>query len=244
MPADQTSFRNRLLTALPPEVFAGLAPFVERIDLPLRHRLVDANVPTTEFVFLESGLGSVVASSNDNESVEVGHVGPEGVSGAHLFLGTDTSPNRTFMQVAGSGARVPAPVLLDLVARSEPVRNFFLGYLHSCEIQMAQSALANARYNMNERLARWLLMCHDRLDGNDLSLTHEFLALMLGVRRSGVTNEIHVLEGLNVIHATRGNVRIIDRGKLEEIAGGCYGVAEAEYERLMGLPIKRVLDPA
>jgi hypothetical protein len=97
---------------------------------------------------------------------------------------------------------------------------------------------------MNERLARWLLMCHDRLDGNDLSLTHEFLALMLGVRRSGVTNEIHVLEGLNVIRATRGNVRIIDRGKLEEIAGGCYGVAEAEYERLMGLPIKRVLDPA
>jgi CRP-like cAMP-binding protein len=243
MAVEQSSFRNRLLTALPEDDFAVLAPYIQRVDLPLRHTLVDSGNPTESFTFLESGLASVVASSADEESVEVGHVGPEGVSGYHLFLGTSTTPNRTFMQVAGGGARVPAPVLLDMVANSARVRNFFLGYVHSCEIQLAQSALANARYNMNERLARWLLMCHDRLDGNDLPLTHEFLALMLGVRRSGVTNEMHVLEGMNAIRATRGNVRIIDRSKLEEIAAGCYGVAEAEYERLLGLPIKRVVDP-
>jgi CRP-like cAMP-binding protein len=205
----------------------------------VRQGLVVPNEPTDAFVFLESGLGSVVATSADDEAVEVGHIGPEGVSGAHLFLGTKTTPNKTFMQVAGSGALVPAKVLLALVAASDDLRAFFLGYVHSCEIQLAQSALANARYNMNERLARWLLMCHDRLEGNDLPLTHEFLALMLGVRRSGVTNEIHILEGVNAIRATRGNVRIIDRAKLESIAAGCYGVAEAEYERLMGLPIKR-----
>jgi CRP-like cAMP-binding protein len=240
---EQSSFRNRLLTALPADVFEALSPRIERVDLPLRHTLVDANIPTDAFVFLESGLASVVASSSDDESVEVGHVGPEGVTGYHLFMGTATTPNRTFMQVAGSGAKVPATLLLDMVAKSAAVRNFFLGYVHSCEIQLAQSALANARYNMNERLARWLLMCHDRLDGNDLPLTHEFLALMLGVRRSGVTNEMHVLEGLNAIKATRGNVRIVDRAKLEEIAAGCYGVAEAEYERLLGVPIKRVVDP-
>jgi CRP-like cAMP-binding protein len=143
------------------------------------------------------------------------------------------------MQVTGHGLKVPANVLLNLTAQSPSLKDFFLRYVHSCEIQLAQSALANARYNMNERLARWLLMCHDRLDSIDLPLTHEFLALMMGVRRSGVTNEIHVLEGLHAIRATRGNVRILDRRKLEEIAAGCYGVAETEYERLLGLPIKR-----
>ncbi|MBY2944520.1 winged helix-turn-helix domain-containing protein, partial [Rhizobium leguminosarum] len=86
-------------------------------------------------------------------------------------------------------------------------------------------------------LARWILMCHDRLEGNNLAITHEFLALMLGVRRSGVTNELHVLEGVHAIRSTRGNVRIVDREKLIEIAGGCYGVPEREYERLLGLPL-------
>jgi CRP-like cAMP-binding protein len=242
MALDQSSFRNRLLTALPGDAFEQLAAHIEVIDLPLRTTLVESDQPTESFVFIESGLGSVIARSVDDEAVEVGHVGPEGVSAAHLFLGTATTPNRTFMQVAGSGAKMPADVLLALTVKSESLRNFFLGYVHTCEIQMAQSALANARYNMNERLARWLLMCHDRLDGNDLPLTHEFLALMMGVRRSGVTNEMHVLEGIGAIKATRGRVRIIDRAKLEEVAAGCYGVAEAEYERLMGIPIKRLVD--
>jgi CRP-like cAMP-binding protein len=237
---EQSSVRNRLLSALPQDAFAALAPHFVAVDLPLRHSLVKANQPTDSFVFIENGLGSVVASSVDEKAVEVGHVGPEGVSAAHLFLGTSTTPNDTFMQVGGHGFQAPANILLDMTAGSPGLRDFFLRYVHSCEIQLAQSALANARYNMNARLARWLLMCHDRLDGINLPLTHEFLALMLGVRRSGVTIEIHVLEGLNAIRATRGNVRIRDRSKLEEIAAGCYGVAEAEYERLMGLPIKQL----
>ena len=242
MAQDQSSYRNRLLTILPREAFEQLAPHLEVVDLPLRHSLVESARPTEAFVFIESGLGSMSAKSADEEAVEIGHIGPEGVSGAHLFMGTATTPNATFMQVAGHGVRLPAAVLLGMITHSEPLRNLFLSYVHTCEIQMAQSALANARYNMNERLARWLLMCHDRLDGNDLPLTHEFLALMMGVRRSGVTNEIHVLEGLGAIKATRGRVRIIDRQLLEGIAGGCYGVAEAEYERLMGIPIKHVVD--
>ena len=98
-----------------------------------------------------------------------------------------------------------------------------LRYVHSCQIELASSALANARYSMHERLARWLLMCHDRVDGNDLPLTHEFLALMLGVRRSGVTNELHIIEGLGAIKATRGNVRILNRPQLEAMAGGATG---------------------
>jgi CRP-like cAMP-binding protein len=235
---DQSSLRNRLLTGLPTDAFERLVPHLEMIDLPQRHSLVEADRPTEMFVFLEMGLGSVVAQTIDDEAVEIGHIGLEGVTGAHLFLGTATTPNKTFMQVAGSGLKVAVEVLLALTKQSEELRNFFLSYVHTCEIQMAQSALANARYNMNERLARWLLMCHDRMEGNDLPLTHEFLSLMLGVRRSGVTNEIHILEGMAAIKATRGNVKIINRAKLEEIAGGCYGVAEQEYERLIGLPLK------
>ena len=98
--------------------------------------------------------------------------------------------------------------------------------------------MANARYSVHERLARWLLMSHDRLDGDDLPLTHEFLAIMLGVRRSGVTDQIHILEGIGAIKATRGNIHIISRSKLENVAGGSYGLPEQEYHRLIGRPIK------
>jgi hypothetical protein len=222
---EQGDYRNRLLGALPADLFALLAGHLEPVELPFRHVLTTAHISPDFVVFIESGLGSVV--------------GAEGSSAAHLFLGTLTTPNQTFMQVAGYGSSIPAEIVLALAADSAPLRNSFLRYIHSCEIQVAHSAVANARYNMNERLARWLLMCHDRMDGNDLPLTHEFLSLMLGVRRSGVTNEIHVLEGLKAIRATRGNIRVIDRALLEEIAGGSYGVAEAEYERLIGVPIRR-----
>jgi CRP-like cAMP-binding protein len=140
------------------------------------------------------------------------------------------------MQVEGSGILVPTRTIRHAVAENPEMRDFFLRYVHTTVLQLAHSALANARYNMHERLARWILMCHDRLDGNNLAVTHEFLALMLGVRRSGVTNELHVLEGLHAIRSTRGNVRVLDREKLIEIAGGCYGVPEREYEKLLGLP--------
>jgi len=234
----QDLVRNRLLAALPPKSFARLRPFLEPVDLPVRQVLTEPDRPTTHAYFLESGLGSVVATSPHGEAVEVGHVGPDGVSGFHVFLGTDQTPNYTAMQTDGSGLRIAVPQLLAVVAEDAMMRDFFLRYVHCCQIQLASSALANARYTMHERLARWLLMCHDRLEGDDLPLTHEFLALMLGVRRSGVTNELHVIEGLGAIRSTRGNVRILDRGRLQEMARGSYGVAEREYERLMGVSLR------
>jgi len=234
---DQSACQNRLLSAMSPEAFARLQKHMTIVDLPLRHVLVTADVPVSSVCFLETGLGSMIATSSDDERIEV--VGPEGMSSAHVCLATLQSPNQTFMQVAGTGIQVPIEPFLELMDNDQAARSFFLNYVHSCDIQLAQSALANGRYNINERLARWLLMCHDRMDGNELPLTHEFLALMLGVRRSAVTNEIHILEGLNAIKATRALIRIKDRPKLEEIAGGCYGVAEREYERLLGLPLKR-----
>jgi CRP-like cAMP-binding protein len=234
---DQSTVGNRLLRALPEPAFAALRPHLTALDLPLRYVLTEANEPNEFVYFIESGLGSVVATSSDDERIEVGHVGREGLGGYHVVLMTDQTPNRTFMQTPGTALAAPVSVFLDILDGHKAARDLFLRYVHSCEVQLAHSALANGRYSMQERLARWLLMCHDRLDGDHLELTHEFLALMLGVRRSGVTNELHILEGIHAIKATRGNVQVIDRDRLEEVAGGSYGLPEREYERLIGLPI-------
>jgi CRP-like cAMP-binding protein len=239
---------------MPQEAFDLLQPSMQRVELPLRHELVAPNLPAQRVYFLESGLGSLVANSSDNESVEAGHIGYEGMAGAHVVLKIDMTPNGTFMQVEGAGIAVPTTALLSVLEQVPAANDLLLRYVHCCELQLAQSTLANARYNMHERLARWLLMCHDRLSTPVLPLTHEFLALMLGVRRSGVTNEIHVIEGIGAIKASRGAIKIINRKKLEDIAGGCYGMPESEYERFYRLAstaigrqwrgLRLTLDPA
>ena len=235
----QSKIKNLLLRALPAEAFELLQPAMQGAELPLKFEMITPDVPNEAVYFLERGLGSVVATNSDEESVEVGHIGYEGMAGAHVLLKVDRTPNRTFMQVGGSGIIVPVPALTSVLQRVPAANDLFLKYVHSCELQLAHSALANARYTMPERLARWLLMCQDRIQDDDLPLTHEFLALMLGVRRSGVTNEIHILEGVHAIKASRGNIRIRDRQKLEDMAGGSYGIPEIEYERLIGLSIKQ-----
>jgi CRP-like cAMP-binding protein len=219
---------------------------MEAVDLPIRQVLVEKNQPTTHVYFLESGLGSIVASSDDEHSIEVGHVGREGMSASHIVLHVDQSPNRTFMQAAGHGLRVPVEVIREARERDTGMRVMLLRYVHYCEQQFVESALANGRYSTQQRLARWILMCHDRLDGDELPVTHEFLALMLGVRRSGVTNHLHVLEGEHAIKSVRGRLTIVSREKLEELASGCYGLPERIYERLLNRPVytrrQRALD--
>lgn len=236
---DQSGVRNLLLKALPSQAFDFLQPSMEAIDLPIKFDVVVSDVPTTHVCFIESGLASVVATSSDDEAIEVGHIGPEGMAGTHVLLRTDRTPNKTFMQVAGDGIRVPVAELAEMIATFSAANDLLLNFVHCAELQLSHSALANARYNMHERLARWLLMCHDRMSGDNLPLTHEFLSLMLGVRRSGVTNELHIIEGMRAIKATRANIRVIDREKLEEIAGGSYGLPEREYERLIGQNMRR-----
>ncbi|MGV1754673.1 Crp/Fnr family transcriptional regulator [Agrobacterium sp. CG674] len=234
----QSTVQNLLLRSLPEEAFALLKPDMKRVGLPLRSELVSPDLPIEDVNFLESGLASVVATNSDDESVEVGHVGFEGMSGTHLVLGVESTPNKTFMQVEGSAIAIPAATLLSVIEQLPEAKKIILRYVHCRDMQLSHSALANARYNMSERLARWILMCHDRLRTNDLPLTHEFLSLMLGVRRSGVTNEIHILEGVHAIKATRGNIKILDRQKLEEMASGSYGIPEREYERYIGWSIR------
>ena len=235
----QSEVRNLLLRALPQEAFHLLQPELEVVELPVKTGLIEPGVPPELVYFLERGLASLVATNSDDESVEVGHIGFEGMAGAHVFLKVEQSPNRTFMQIEGVAITAPVSKLMTAVEQVPAAHDLFLRYVHCCELQLAHSALANARYNMHERLARWLLMCHDRLEDDDLPLTHEFLSLMLGVRRSGVTNEIHVLEGVQAIKATRANIRILNRPKLEDMAGGSYGIPEHEYEKYIGFTIRR-----
>lgn len=235
----QSNVQNLLLRALAPEAFDLLRGTMQSVELAVKFELIAPHVPSETAYFLESGLGSVVAANADDEAVEVGHIGYEGMAGAHVFLKVDQTPNRTFMQVEGHGISVRVSALLSMAQQVPSANDLLLRYVHCCELQLAHSALANARYNLTERLARWLLMCHDRLRDDDLPLTHEFLSLMLGVRRAGVTNEIHILEGVHAIKATRGNIRILDRRKLEHMAGGSYGMPEREYEQHTGFPIRR-----
>jgi len=229
--------RNRILASLPSQSFDRLVGDLEAVKLSFRQVLVEPNEPTENVYFLESGLGSVVANAPDsNKRIEIGHIGFEGMSGIHCLLGVDRTPARTFMQAAGSALRISAEHLTLAMSEDPALKAHLLRYVQSYQLQLAYSALANGRYTIPERLARWLLMCHDRIGSDVMPLQHEFLALMLGVRRSGVTTEIHVLEGVHAIKATRARIQILDRAKLEEFAGGCYGIPEAEYVRLMEQP--------
>ena len=138
------------------------------------------------------------------------------------------------MQIAGSGFRIGAGDFLRCVEQCRSLRDLVLRFVHVFMTQTAQSALVNGSSVIEERLARWVLMCRDRLDADEFPITHDFLSMMLGVRRSSVTDAIHILEGTHLIKATRGNIRILDRPNLERAAGASYGVPESEYTRLIG----------
>jgi CRP-like cAMP-binding protein len=233
-PSSTAEFRNRLLNALASDDLQALLPHLEHVELKLRASLVDIDADIEYVHFIESGIASVVASSTDGERIEVGHIGWEGLSGTAVCLGVTVGSTETFMQVAGDGYRIRTADFAKLLTTNPTLRDLMLRYIYTQQIQVAYSALANARYDLRQRLARWLLMCHDRVDGDVLILTHEFLSLMLGVRRAGVTGEMHILEGMGLIKATRGSIRIIDRARTEELAAGSYGHPELVYDTLIG----------
>jgi CRP-like cAMP-binding protein len=230
----QPSVQNRLLAAMSAEDFGLLQANLEAVPLELRDVLVEPNKSIKYVHFVESGLASVIAVSPGREELEVGHVGREGLTGIAVINGVDRTPNRTIVQAAGSAFRLRADHLNEAMEESPSLRALLLRFMQTFLVQTAQSALANGRYTIQERLARWLLMFHDRIDGDNLPLTHELVSLMLGVRRAGVTEALHHLEADAMIAVTRGEIVVRDRTKLEEAANGCYGLPEAEYGRLIG----------
>lgn len=229
-----TDIRNRLLRALPPASFELVASCLERVVLPVNHVLVEADAPTVFVHFLDHGAAVMATVDPDGfKMAEVGHIGREGMSGFHVLHGVEVSPHRTTVHVPSAGHRLAVSTLNALCDDDPDLRRHLLRYVHTYETQLAQTALANARFGIQQRLARWILMSHDRLESDDLPLTHEFLSLVLGVRRAGVTNELHVLEGMGLIKALRALIRIRDRAGLERVAGSAYGLSEREYERLI-----------
>ena len=225
--------RNRILAALSNADLALLQPHLERVPLKMRQRLHWPNWPIRSVYFPESGIASVVAvSASERRQVEIGIVGREGMTGLPIVLGADSSPCDTFIEVEGEGQCISTQKLRQTMDESATILKCFLRYAHVFAVQTAYTALANARGNIEERLARWLLMTHDRLDGDKLGLTHEFISLMLGVRRAGVTSALQGFEAKGLIERARSTVVIKDRAGLEEAANGLYGPPEAEFKRL------------
>jgi len=235
---NQSGVRNRLLASLSAEDFALVQPHLESVTLELRQHLFWAEKAITHVTFPESGIASIVADTTEGR-FEVGMVGSEGLAGVPIVLGVDRSPHTCLVQGAGEAFRIGAAELQAAMDASRSLRALLLRFAHIFIVQVSQTAYANAGYSIDERLARWLLMTHDRLEQDDMPLTHEFLSIMLGTRRPGVTLAVQVLEGIGAIRATRGRITMRDRGKLEQIAGHSYGFAEKEYSNVFQFPIKR-----
>jgi CRP-like cAMP-binding protein len=223
---------NKILSLLSSEDAALLAPHLETIELQRDQVLFEPLAPIEYVYFFKGGLSSEVALNPDGNSIEVACVGYEGFSGVPVVLGLESSPHKSFMQAGGQGLRIRSEDLRGAMASSASLSALLLRYVHVFMIQIAASALADGRYQVEQRLARWLLMCNDRL-GAELPLTHDFLSLMLGVRRPSVTDALHVLEGQRLIYAERSLIKIRNRRGLEEAAGSAYGMPEQEYRRVI-----------
>jgi CRP-like cAMP-binding protein len=224
--------RNAILKCLSGSDRDLLRPDLEPIDLPVRHRLAEANRSIDWVYFLEAGIASITTSVRHEIPIEIGIVGREGVVNLPVLMGSDRSPSETYMQIHGTGYRLSADRLREAMARSPTLTPILLRFVHVFMVQTASTVLANGRGNIGERLARWLLMARDRVDGESVALTHEFLATMLGVRRPGVTVALREFERRGFIDGGRGVITLLDRSALETAANGYYGVAEAEFHRL------------
>jgi len=228
----QSSIHNQLLAGLAPEDYAALQPHLEPVQLAVRQVLSEPDQTIEHIYFPEMGLASMTTDGGDSV-IEVGIIGREGMTGTAVVMGTDRAPFKCFIQMEGHGTRITAAALKAAIS-SRPVLDRRLRlYAQAMAVQTAATAFANAEHTVEMRLARWLLMCHDRTDGDDIHLTHEFLSMMLGVRRPGVTTAIHILEGNGLIRASRGVITVRSRQGLETLADNAYGLPEAEYARLM-----------
>lgn len=224
---------NGLLRALSDQDRNALQPLLKRVDLHRGQVLEGPALAIDHALFLETGLASVVALSPQGE-VGVGVVGYDGMTGIGIVLGGGRPANETRIHAAGSALAIAASDLRNLQRERPALNDLLLRYVQVSLTQASQNALCNSLARMEEKLARWILMSHDRFRGNDLTVTHEFISLMLGVRRQGITVAMHELEGGGLIKSTRENIRVLDRDGLIARAAGAYGICEEEYERLIG----------
>jgi len=227
----QSASKNKILLRMAAADFALLQPDLESIELPIRRQLEQRGRKVEHVYFPQSGLASMVVSAGANHSIEVGIIGCEGMTGLSVLLEGDRPWHETFIQTAGTGLRLTAEQLRAAMDKSPTLRTLLLRYAYNLVSQMAYTALANGRYKIEERLARWLLMACDRAESNTIRLTHEFLALMLGARRAGVTAALAEIQKRGILKMQRGVITVVDRNGLEDTANGSYGVPEIEYKR-------------
>lgn len=229
-----TSTRNLLLQALPSDELERFLPHLERVDVHKGEVLVSVGEPLEFAYFPEGGLSSNLLITGEGRRVEVGCFGYEAMVSTATVLGSDLSPHEIQVQVSGAWLRVGVDTLRSAIERSPALHKLLLRYAHTVVLTLSQTAMSNGLFSVEERLARWILMAHDRLEGNELPLTHDFLAIMLANQRSSVTLAMQTLEGYGAIRAKRALIVVRDRGMLCDLAGASYGPAEAEYERLIG----------
>ena len=232
--SNQAKIRNRLLSALPAEDFAMLAPRMTRVTLELGQTLHHHGDVIDQVYFVETGFISALTVLSDGQPLEIGLIGAEGVAGFAVVLGGKTSYSETTCQTGGEAYRMSADALREAFAKSPALRDLLLRYVLIFQVQVAQTAACNAHHALEQRLARWLLAAHDRSGTAELSLTQDLIAVMLGVRRATVSIAASTLQRAGVIRYQHGKITIVDRTGLENAACECCEAVCGESRRLFG----------
>lgn len=225
---------NHLLANLTPEQKDRLNPHIEAVDLPLRFTVERHNKPVEHVYFPDSGIISVVVDLGKKHQAEAGTVGWDLCTGHAVILGDSLALTTTYVQVPGRGHRINVEAFRELLTTVAGLKAYFDAAVQSFMAQSTFTIVTNSRGKLEERLTRWLLMAHDRVDGDVITITHDLLSVMLGVRRPGVTNAMQYLEDRRAVATDRGKVTIKDRSLLRTIAGPFYGPAEVAHARLTG----------
>jgi len=224
---------NRLLSVLPGAQLSAWLPQLELIDMPLGKVLYESGSKLTHVYFPTTSIMSLLYVLENGASAEIAIVGNEGVVGVALFMGGVSTPNRAVVQSAGRGLRLRALALMDEFNRAGPVLHLLLRYTQALITQMSQTAVCNRHHSVDQQLCRWLLLSLDRLQSNQLVMTQELIANMLGVRREGVTEAAGQLHRAKLIDYSRGRITVLDREALERRSCECYAVVKKEYDRLL-----------
>jgi CRP-like cAMP-binding protein len=236
MSTNPDPLQNRLLAALPAAEWSRWRPLLEPVAMPLGAVLYESGMAMSHVYFPTTSIVSLLYVLKNGASAEIAVVGNEGIVGVSLFMGGETTPSRSVVQSAGQGFRLPGQVLKDEFGRSGPVLQLLLRYTQALITQMAQTAVCNRHHSLDQQLCRWLLLSLDRLPAQDLVMTQELIANMLGVRREGVTEAAANLQRAGLIRYRRGHISVLDRPGLERRTCECYSVVQQEYKRLLPPP--------
>ena len=233
MPIFSIKEDNHLFRSFPVKEWEQIFPFIESVELSLNQVLYEPKMKMSHVYFPATALVSLLVSFADGFSVETALIGNEGLIGISVFMGGESSSNRAVVQYKGLAYRIKSSIILEMFHSSISLMHLFLRYTQALITQKSQISACNRHHSLNQRLCRLLLLSMDRSRGDELTLTHELLASLLGVRREGITEAAHELQSEGLIHYSRGHIKILDRDGLEDQTCECYQVIKKEYARLL-----------